>query len=90
MLGTWLASIKRISMATLEKVQTWIQARSKPEPTSQVLGAARDLLRTKAELVTENALLRQQLIVFKRSVKHQKLTRRDRWLLVLLASKLPN
>jgi hypothetical protein len=90
MRGTWLASIKHIGMAILEKVQAWIKAKTKPATTSQILETARDLLRTKAELVAENALLRQQLIVLKRSVKHPKLTRHDRWLMVLLASKLPN
>src|SRR5579859_3145728 len=90
MFGTWLASIKRIGMAILEKVQTWTKAKIKPETTSQVLETVQDLLRTKAELVAENAMLRQQLIVLKRSVKQPKLTRRDRWLMVLLASKLPN
>jgi len=90
MFGTWLASIKHIGMAILEKVQAWIIAKTKPATDSQVLETARDLLRPKAELVAENALLRQQLIVLKRGVKQPKLTHRDRWLMVLLASKLPN
>lgn len=38
--------------------------------------------------VAENALLRQQLMVLQRSVKRPKLTAGDRWLLVLLASRV--
>ncbi|HSH79121.1 MAG TPA: helix-turn-helix domain-containing protein [Herpetosiphonaceae bacterium] len=46
----------------------------------------RDLVRTKPQLIAENALLRQQLIVLNRSVKRPRLTDTDRSLLVLLAS----
>ena len=44
-----------------------------------------DLARSKAELIAENALLRQQLIMLKRQVKRPACTKRDRILLVLLA-----
>src|SRR5260221_12511683 len=44
-----------------------------------------DLGRSKAELVAENALLRQQLIILKRQVKRPACTKTDRILLVLLA-----
>src|SRR3954453_13434541 len=67
-----------------------MKAQTKPASSSQVLDTARDLLRSKRELVAENALLRQQVIVLKRSVKQPKLTRHDRWLMVLLSSKLPH
>ncbi len=90
MLGCWLASIKRIGSAVLHKVEQWIKAKTKPATSSQVVETASDLLRSKAELVAENALLRQQLIVLKRSVKQPKLTRHDRWLMVLLSSRLPH
>ncbi|HEV8639224.1 MAG TPA: integrase core domain-containing protein [Chloroflexota bacterium] len=55
---------------------------------SLVLGAATDLVRGKPELVAENALLRQQLIILTRSTKRPRLTRSDRALLVLLASRV--
>jgi putative transposase len=90
MFGAGLASIQHLGMAVLEKVQNWIRTRTKPATTSQVLETACDLLRSKTELVAENALLRQQVIVLKRGVKQPKLTGRDRWLMVLLASKLPH
>jgi len=51
---------------------------------------AADLTRSKAELVLENAFLRQQLITLQRQVKHPALPPRDRVLLVLLARKLPS
>ena len=55
---------------------------------SLVLGCAADLVRSRSELVAENALLRQQLIVLARSVKRPCLSRADRPLLVLLASRV--
>jgi len=61
---------------------------AKPDNHALVLNATMDLTRSKPELVLENMLLRQQLIVLKRQVKRAALTRRDRTLLVLLASKL--
>jgi transposase InsO family protein len=47
-----------------------------------------DLTRSRAELVTENALLRQQLIAASRAVKRPALRVHERGLLVLLASLL--
>ncbi|SRR6266699_1427839 len=47
-----------------------------------------DLGRSKAELVAENALLRQQLIILGRQVKRPACTKTDRLLLVLLARML--
>ncbi len=47
-----------------------------------------DVVRTKRQLIAENALLRQQLIVLNRSVKRPRLTDIDRSLLVLLASRV--
>jgi len=52
------------------------------------LGIAADLSRSRAELLLENAMLRQQLIVLQRQVKRPLLNNKDRFLLALLASKL--
>src|SRR4051812_25337900 len=61
----------------------------RPAATSSlVLGTTTDLVRAKPELVAENALLRQQLIVLARSTGRPRLTRSDRALLVLLASRI--
>src|SRR5512142_1894436 len=58
---------------------------TKPDTTSLLLGTLIDLSRSKSELVTENALLRQQLIILRRQVKRPVCTKMDRMLLVLLA-----
>ncbi|HEV8634277.1 MAG TPA: integrase, partial [Chloroflexota bacterium] len=60
----------------------------RPAANSVVLGAAADLVRSKPELIAENALLRRQLIVLTRSAKRPRTTRADRALLVLLASRI--
>jgi putative transposase len=49
------------------------------------IGAARDLTRTRSELLAENALLRQQVIVLGRSVERPRLHHDDRLLLLILA-----
>jgi hypothetical protein len=46
------------------------------------------VVRSRAQLLTENALLRQQLIILRRSVKHPAVTPTDRALLVLLAGQV--
>ena len=58
---------------------------TKPSACSLPLGTLADLARSKAELVAENALLRQQLIILKRQVKRPACTKTERILLVLLA-----
>jgi transposase InsO family protein len=69
-------------------VRPSILAWTTPAASGQVLGTLADLTRSKPELVAENALLRQQLIVLPRSVKRPKLSRTDRPVLVLLASRV--
>ena len=58
---------------------------TKPFTSYLPLGTLADFDRSKAELVAENALLRQQLIILKLQVKRPPITRTDRMLLVLLA-----
>src|SRR5437764_3600176 len=58
---------------------------TRPLTSSLPLQTLADLGRSKTELVAENALLRQQLIILKRQVKHPACTKTDRILLVLLA-----
>jgi putative transposase len=59
-----------------------------PRPVALAAGMAADLTRSRGELLLENALLRQQLLVLRRTVKRPALTPLDRGLLVLLASRL--
>jgi hypothetical protein len=60
----------------------------RPAVAAHVSGTAVDLLRTKPDLLIENALLRHQLVVLRRSVKRPVLTPADRTLLVVLAGRL--
>src|SRR5437016_14272658 len=57
----------------------------KPSTTSLVLGTLADMTRGKSELLAENALLRHQLIILRRQVKHPVYLKTDRFLLVVLA-----
>jgi len=62
-------------------------AATKPTAVPLVVGTLADVARSKPELIAENALLRQQLIILRRSVKRPRCTEHDRTLLVL-ASRL--
>ncbi len=64
-----------------ERVKLW----TKPATSALAVGILSDLTRSRADLVVENALLRQQLIILKRQVKRPQLTNADRIHLVLLA-----
>ncbi len=81
----WVQSIgKRGLRAAGTAVSRW----TKPIAHGPVLGTIADLARSKPQLVTENLVLRQQLIVLKRSVKRPRFTSSDRGLVVLFASQL--
>jgi putative transposase len=67
--------------ALQERGLRWI----KPLRTSLVLGTCADLTRGRAELLAENALLRQQLIILRRQIKRPVYRKTDRALLVFLA-----
>ena len=49
------------------------------------IGTARDLTRTRSELLAENALLRQQVIVLRRSIRRPQFHHDDRLFLLILA-----
>jgi transposase InsO family protein len=66
-------------------IQHQIKGWMKPTTVTLALGALADLSRSKADLLVENALLRQQLIVLHRQVKRPKLTNGDRIRPILLA-----
>src|SRR5260221_11933439 len=57
----------------------------KPSTASLMLGTLVDMTRGKSELLAENALLRHQLIILRRQVKHPVYLKTDRFLLVVLA-----
>jgi putative transposase len=81
--------IIRSKLHTLNQAaQKLVMNRIKPATRLLILGALKDLTRSKSQLIAENALLRQQLIVLNRQVKKPKFTPLDRLLLVSLASTL--
>jgi putative transposase len=80
-----LLSIKQHISFCFHSLQEGVSRWIKPPSPSLVLGTFTDLTRGRAELLAENALLRQQLIVLHRQVKRPVYRKRDRLLLVLLA-----
>lgn len=67
-----------------ERLLQWTQ----PMRETLIGGAVNDVAHSTHALLAEDALLRQQVIVLKRQVKHPELKNRDRLLLVFLASKV--
>jgi len=86
LLGLLWSALRQVVEKAEERFKRW----TKPATCTLLEGVAADLLQTKPELVAENALLRQQLIVSERQVKHPTFTSFDRGLFVVLASRLPN
>jgi hypothetical protein len=58
---------------------------TKPTAATFATGALSDITRSRADLVAENVMVRQQPIVLNRQVKQPQLTNGDRIRLVLLA-----
>jgi len=85
MVTTIFGAIKRRGVASLGRVYRSLLRWTKPTTGTLAHGAIGDMTRSKAALVAENALLRQQLIVLRHHVKRPAFTARDRVLLVLLA-----
>jgi putative transposase len=89
MLGRLLRTIRRRAEAGLRATRRRLAAWTRPDTSpSLVLGAVADLMRSRSDLIAENALLRQQLIVLARTQQRPRLTRSDRALLVLLAGRV--
>jgi putative transposase len=80
-----LSHLKRLVGTSLDVLRARFVYWAKPLTSSLPLGTLADLARSKAEILAENALLRQQLIILKRQVKRPTCTKTDRILLVLLA-----
>ena len=72
----------------LNWLEQQIMRQTKPSPATVVVGAVGDAVRSREELLLENALLRQQLVILKRSVKRVQPTEMDRRVLVWLTSRL--
>jgi putative transposase len=88
MLARLLRRITCTGRAALQALHRGLLAATKPDTATLVAGTLADLVRSTPELVAENALLRQQLLILRRSVKRPRCTAADRALLVLLASRV--
>ncbi len=88
MLKFWNACRRRLR-AIVARVRRGVRACLWAQPVvgAHAAGTGSDLLRGRAQLLAENALLRQQLLVLRRSVKRPGVTAADRVLLVLLAGR---
>ena len=64
MFSTFWNACKSLFNRVKETINAW----TKPATTTLAVDALKDMSRSKSDLVVENALLRQQLIVLKRSV----------------------
>ncbi len=82
--------VKRGVKAIGSRVIDWLREWTRPDNHGLVGGVVADATRSNAELMLENALLRQQLIVVSRQVKRPQMSWWERGIMVLLASKLRN
>ena len=88
MVASLLRRFQQLATSCSQALQQRLFRWTRPATCGPVAGLAADLTRSKAQLVAENALLRQQLLVLRRQVKRPVCTSRDRALLVLLASRI--
>ena len=82
------SALKQRAVAIWHRFQEEVKRWTKPVSQTVVVGAITDLVRSKTDLMLENALLRQQLTVLARQVKRPAFNSTDRRLMVVLASKL--
>ena len=80
--------ITRLWKLLIDHVKLHIKQWTRPVTTGLVTGTLSDTTRSRADLIAENALLRQQLIVLRRQVKRPQLTQFDRIRLILRAFEL--
>jgi hypothetical protein len=81
MVGRGLNSWKNLGSRGKHHLKQW----TKPVTTTLVTETLSDMTSSRADLIAENAMLRQQLIVLNRQVKRPQLTNGDRIRLVFLA-----
>ncbi len=88
MLASGLARLRRFARRCVGTMRARVSQWTKPRSPALATGLATDLVRSRHDLLLENAFLRQQVIVLGRAGKRPTLTSWDRGLLVLLASRL--
>lgn len=72
----------------LQALKCGLVAVTRPAAPTLLAGTLADLTRSTPQLIAENALLRQQLLVLRRSVKRSRSTPADRAIFVLLAGRV--
>jgi len=77
-----------IGRKAAQAIRRRLATATRPTGATLVVGALADAARSRSALIAENALLRQQLVIARRSVKRPRCTPADRALLVLLAGRL--
>ena len=77
-----------VGYTAAQRLRQRLRKMTKPTTGSLCTGTLADLVRSRPQLIAENALLRQQLIILRRSVKRPRCTRADRTVLVLLAARV--
>jgi len=77
-----------IGRKAAQAIRRRLATATRPTGAPLVVGALADAARSRSALIAENALLRQQLVIARRSVKRPRCTPTDRALLVLLAGRL--
>ena len=88
MLTRCLAWLRRRVQRGGDALRTRASRWTTPRSLALATGLATDLTRSRGDLLLENALLRHQVLVLRRTVTRPALTPLDRGLLVLLASRL--
>ena len=79
------ATIISTCKTVINRIKDKIKQQTKPTTPSLTIGAISDLPKSKADLIAENAILRQQVIVLNRQVKRPKFTAGDRFRFVFLS-----
>ncbi len=74
MIGRILSFWKNLGNRVKQYLKQW----TRPVIATLLTGSLADMTRSKTDLIAENAMLRQQLIVLNRQVKHPQLTNGDR------------
>ncbi len=88
MLAHLFRRVARVGRHLAQALGRRLAAATTPATPVPIAGTLADLVRSRPALVAENALLRQQLLILRRTVKRPSCTPADRALLVLLASRL--
>ncbi len=85
--ATLIGAVKTIVVGTVRTLGRAVKRLLRPARpvATATAGAARDAVKSRRDLLVENALLRQQLIVLRRGAKRPALRRADRLVMVVLA-----